>query len=592
MADFGPEHIIVVYRDTDSESLEFAERYQEIHGLADEQLVAVPCSSREVLDTYTDFQTEVENPLKSALSDSGSDLLDRTVYAFVLMPRVPGGFRANDEVISSTSRLSRLYSSFEPGLNNPLYDPKVFRRYQESDNDIAYICSRFDTPQAAITRNWFDNTQRAIDQLFVSGKFFMDSYAAIFASGAEQYEQELVSFETGFMNRLGIDTRTTVRVDPYVDPIIPKLDDDSFYWGWGTEEGSLTFFGTSTNIRGFFYNADFTGAETMRNIDARNWPLLAIRQGYVATAGAMSNMSIDAFLRPFPLFNALFRGARMGEAMLYAQPKFDTPMAMFGDPLLQYTFPLAVESTTFVDEDVAWMRAADCCAQSVITMFRKSNILMDMRNDFLSGDDVDVQLELSRLANRLGKTYEDPSWRNDYINLVRAFFDIVVQRNKTFYPAHYPTLNDYLDETDGVIPEIILDVLNDEIFKATISEEHLYEEGTWEFEFDLEHPNEEDFAFYQFELDISTDIDFDESDIVLSKRSEDSVRGWFRQNEDDVYEQMNINGVTSNFVGKNVKYVNQPGEKLERGKFYYFRIRQKDQLTTYDYRTFREVIYR
>ena len=57
--------------------------------------------------------------------------------------------------------------------------------------------------------------------------------------------------------------------------------------------------------------------------------------------------------------------------------------------------------------------------------------------------------------------------------------------------------------------------MNDKI-KSSISEDNLYEEGTWEFTFDLEH-DPGSFAFYHFEMDVATDANF--TNIILSKDS-------------------------------------------------------------------------
>jgi len=595
MADLSTQNVVVVYREFDSESEEFANSYKTLHDLDDEQVIAIPCSSVEILSSYAEFQTEVEDPILEEIYGSSSALSDRIIYAIVLMPRVPGGFYDNTTIVSSTARLSRInfaFDSEEKGVLNPLYDPKIFARYDEAFIDKALICSRFDSPTGAITREWFQNNEIAVQQQSVSGSFFYDPYAAIFRAGSEDYETELVSFLNGLAQSLGLNIEETVRIDPYIDPILPKVEDDSFVWQWGADESTLSFFKTSTSLRGFFYNADFSGAETIRDIDSRSWPLLAIRSGYVATAGAMSDEGVDIFLRPFPFFNALFRGASLGEAFLFSQPKLNTSMACFGDPLLRFVFPLLSNESNLTQEDDAWELIGDCFARAIASNFRKSNILKQMRDDILSGTDTDVILDLAQSANRLGKVYEDPDWRNDYNHLVKAYISLAVERNATSFPAHYPFLNDYLDETGKKMSEIVLDASQNNVLKNSINEIHLREEGSWEFEFVLEHPDEENFAFYQFELDISTTEDFDADNIVISKQTISSVNNWQRQNEDDVYEQMSTNGVTSNFEGKKIRYTNEEGEELERGLFYYFRVRQKDQLTNYPYRTFRQIIYR
>lgn len=588
----GPQNVIVIYRDADSESEDAANRYKSMHNLSDDQLVPIPCSSREILDSYSEFQTEVENPIIEAMTSSSSVLLDRTIYAIVLMPKVPGGFDDGEDVIASTSRLARMFFTFdlnEKYLDNPLYDRRVFKRFDSADADFSFIVTRIDSPLASITNTWFDNIELANSQLLINGDFFFDAYSAYQGSQAIAYESELLDFRNGLLNDVGLNIKETVRVDPYRDALISKVQNDSFFWGWGADRGSLSFFESSANIRGFFYNADFDGANSIRDIDSRAWPVLAIRQGYIATAGSMSDPGVESFLRPEPFFNALFRGATMGEAFMFSQPKLNTPISCFGDPLSRFVFPLTFDDRELIPQDQAWSNINECFAKSCINIFRKNIILKQARDLIVSGDDPDVTLELAVVFNRIGKIFEEPDWKNDYVNLANAMFNLAVIRNQTNYASFYPRINDYLEETNIIIPEITVDAILNENVKETISEDFLYEEGTWEFTFDLEH-EQGTFAFYHFELDVSADVNF--SEIIYSFDSFNDITNWFFEKSENDFQPMDFNGVTSNFAGLRIRYESRDGEQLDRGKYYYFRLRQKDQLTTFPYRIFREVIYR
>jgi hypothetical protein len=551
LSSFGPQNVVVVYRDSDSESLEFAERYQSIHGLEDEQLVSVPCSSLEVVADYATFQTEVETPLFTALTTS--PLSDRAVRAIVLMPRVVGGFNDETDVISATSRLSRIFHTFSKKIRNDLFDRKVFQRFDSDDSDIGLIVTRFDSPLSAVTSNWFDFTEDALRQLFTTGTFYIDPFSDVHRAGAEEYTNELLFFNDNLLQKLGLSTQTTVQ------------------------------------IRAFFYSADPMGAATVRDIDARTWPTLAMRSNYVATAGHMSDPDVDGYLRPTPFFDALFRGATLGEAMLYSVPHFDWTTAFFGDPLLKFSFPEEFDDTELIDVDKGWGEMVDCQSQSIVNMFRKSVIIKQLRDAILSGDDVQVALDLVIPVERMKDTFNDTFWKETYVNLSKDMVKYVTARNQVAYDRFFPKLADYLAITGNTVTDLFLDTLQNPDLTASIPAENIEEEGTWDFKFNLEH-TPGTFAFYHFELDVASDIDFD--DILISRKSINSVTSWSFENSEDNFEQMPVNGVTSNFAGKSIKYISQEGENLERGVYYYFRIRQRDQLTTFSYRTFREVIYK
>lgn len=586
-ATIGPENVVVVYRQADSESQEFAERYQSIHGLSSDQLVAVPCSAIEILADYDTFASEVETPLANALASS--PLSDYTIYAIVLMPRVPGGFYHGGDIISSTSRLSRIGHAFSKKTLNPLFDRKTFKRFDSVDMQFARICTRFDSPTGAITREWFDNSENALRQMFVTGTFYFDPYSAFHNAGASQYEEELLYFHDNLLQRLGLEVVSSFQVDPYIDPLIPSVQQDSFFWGWGADRGSLTYFKTTTALRGFFYNGDFSGAQSMRDIDSRAWPLLAIRKGYVATAGAMSDPTIGGFLRPTPLFDAMFRGATLGEALLFSVPHLDWTMAFFGDPLMRFTFPSDLGEVELVDFDRAWQTMADCTAKSIINIYRKTQLAEELANYIIGGSDMEAALDLVKPANVLKNVNNDTSWKNDYICLSKALINTSTIRNQTTYERHFTTLPYYLSQTENKVTEILLDTLQNDAVKNAIDPRFIEEEGTWDLTFELEH-TPGTFAFYHFELDVSATADFD--DIIISKDSFDSLTGWYYEDSEGNYQPLGVNGLTSNYAGKNVRYVSQEGENLQRGSYYYFRIRQKDQLTTFPAREFRQVIYR
>lgn len=583
----GPENVVVVYRQNDDESLEFAQRYRDFHSLNDDQLIAVPCSNVEVLASYSDFESEVEIPLETELATGIA--ANRTVWAIVLMPRVPGGFIDGGDTISSTSRLSRIYHPYKKKTLNDLFNRQVFKRFDGDDADISLICSRFDSPLAAVTKEWFDASETAFFQIHANGKFFFDPYSAYNRSGVSDYEDDLLFFHDNLLQRLGNEIVSTVRIDPYIDPIIGSVEQDSFYWGWGADRASLSFFKDTLHLRSFFYNADFDGAGTMRDLDERRFPLLAIRSGYASSAGHMSDPGVDGFLRPTPFYDALFRGATMGEAMLFSVPHVDWTTAFFGDPLVKTTFPGLFVATDLIDPDNSWQQMVNCTAQSVVNIFRKSIIIKEVRDFILKGDDVDIALDLANPIERVYRNFNDDSWRNDYVKLAKALINFSTAKNQTTYDRHFPKLNDYLARTGNAVPDIILDVLQNDALKDSIDDENRLEEGSWDFDFELQH-SPGAFAFYHFELDVSATEDF--AEILVSKKSQDDVISWSFENSEGEFEQLSDGGMPSSFAGKDVRYSSQDSEFLERGLYYYFRIRQRDQQKLFEYRTFRQVIYR
>jgi len=588
-AILSKDNIICVYRQDDSESLSLALRYQELHDLDDDQLVSIPCSNIEVLTDYIAFQAEVEDPLRQKITSA--PVRNRSVYGIVLMPYVPGGFRDGSDVISTTSRLARIFYPFEKNIQNPIYNRQVFQRFNGYDAIQSLICTRIDGP-SIVTSVWFDNIEAAKSRLETTGKFYFDPYASYTYSGASEYTDELIDFKDNYSSRLGLTIQGTSRPPAGRDAFFSQIEDDSFFWGWGADRGSLSYFRTTANTRAFFYNADFDGGLTIRDLDARSWPILAIREGYVAAAGSMSGVDTSSFLRPVPFMDTLFRGASLGEAFVYSQPLLNSSMACFGDLLAVFAFPVPFEESQLIDPVKAWKMMETCYAESVCYLFRKSNIIKDLRDTIVSGSDEVVQEELDYAFDALYSEFDDLSWKNDFVNLTTKFIDFVVDRNATRFDFAYPNFNQYLTATSTKVSDIVLDTLQNETLVSSIVSSNIETEGSWIFEDYLEQ-NPGDFRFYHIELQVARNYeDFEGIGPILSKDTFSDITNWSFEDYNGDFRPFNGNGITSNYEGRKVRYTSLNTELLERGEFYWFRIRQKDDLQEFAWRYFRRIVFR
>jgi len=320
----------IVYRENDADSELLADYYLQKYDLDGSNKVSVPCSSTEILDSYEDFKDEVENPLKSVISGDTS--------VIVLGMNVPGGFWHSGDIISSTSRISRINHPFQKKTFNPLFDRKELYSYDSSALDIAIVCSRIDGPTLEYTKTVIDNGEKLKNQTYMSGAFVLDPYASIVSSQDEQYREDLIYASTHAIPRTNVRFVSTILVDPYLDPVIPYLQHDSIYWGWFQDRSTDSFFRSTDTGRVFFYNADWDGAYTIRDPDSEMWCGLALRGGYATCAGAMSNPTTEGFLRPTPFVESLIKGFSIGEAYILSSLFLDWTITLFGDPLNTVSF--------------------------------------------------------------------------------------------------------------------------------------------------------------------------------------------------------------------------------------------------------------
>jgi len=317
--------LLIAYRENDSDSELLADYYLSKYDLDGSSKVAVPCSLNEILPNYSDFQSEVENAIKAAVSSDTSII--------ILGMNVPGGFYDDGDIISSTSRISRINHTFSKKMLNPLFDRKELYTYDNGALSIALICSRIDGPTLESAKFIIDNGVNLKNQRYMNGAFILDPYAQITNSKEEQYREDLLYAANNSIPRTNVRFVSTILTDPYLDPVIPYLQHDSIYWGWFQDRSTESFFRNNDTQRIFFYNADFDGAFKIRDLSSEMWCGLALNGGYATCAGAMSNPTTEGYLRPTPFVESLLKGMSIGEAYILSSLYLDWTIALFGDPL-------------------------------------------------------------------------------------------------------------------------------------------------------------------------------------------------------------------------------------------------------------------
>ena len=584
------ENFLVVYREGDSASLVVAEDYRSAHDMASDQQVSVPCTTDEILGSEAHFNTQVLNPLRTAIVNAES--AGRTIWGIVLGYNVPGGFRDGSDVISSTSRISRIHHSFDKKLSNFLFNRKQFKRYDSVDADFALIVSRLDAPSLSLTRDLIDRGVVLTTQKFVNGTFYLDPYSDRHDAGSSEYQAEILDFESRTLPLLGVDTFTTTFLDPYIDVVIPSVTNESFVWSWFSNRGSPTFFRTSNALRTFFYNADFDGARTVRSPVGTLWPSLAIESGYLATAGAMSDPSIPGLLLPRPFFEALLREATLGEAYLFSLPFLDWTITMIGDPLLEVGFPIREDPLTSsgISDDEAVRRVLNDLGRTLAWALKKENSIEQIRDRIVESNDVATAVDLLLPSVAFYEENTVEAMQRDVLDLLQNVSIYAEQRSR--FEA-LPVLEDNFIDFDRYLTlrgQKISQSLKDSFeIPGRISDDNVKDTGSWEFDFILD--DELGLATsYHFTLDIASDSGF--AEILVSKDSESDVTGWFIEEDTDEFPQMGSLGASSNLVGNRIRYESQAGEELAAESVYYVRVRQiDDRDNVYDYRSSQDIIF-
>jgi uncharacterized protein (TIGR03790 family) len=633
------DNFIVVYIYGNLDSEEFANYYINTYGMdttnvdpsassgttdngiywqIDGQKVGIQSAITSEVLTESQFLINVEEPLQEALN--AQELENRNIWGIVLGYKIPGGYYdsnpSNEDIISATSRLSRIEHIFSSKTGNPIFGRQVFSRFDETDAEKLLIVSRIDGPNLQFAKSIVDNGDNLNKQQNVNGTFYIDPYSDRATTGAEDYTNLLLDFKDNFLPTLNLPQWTTTLQDPYIDPIIPFVEADSFIWSWFSDRSTTSFFQNSNAIRVFAYNADYDGAFEVRSETGKRWPYLALNARYAATAGAMSDPTIPGFLDPNSFYYSLLRGATIGESFYFSVPHLDWTITLFGDPLVTCSFPGAetVEEEEVINEHVVWEIMSKDLAQSAANLYKKQLELEEVAHDIVdlttlendttipsespSIEDivvVDDNLDYAALVYPANNLFnKSKEWQRSIKALIDKLFDFPNQR---YFSASEsisnPTINQYLLDQGFRVSSLLADITSG---TRAIDEENLYPEGWWEFEFTLEDDNPNAFTNYHFLLEVSADESF--SNILISKDSL-GIASWTYEKEKETFVPLTFTGVSSSYIGRKVRYTSRfdsligLDEFLTRGETYYFRVTQYNVSTgvTYTPRIFTNIIY-
>lgn len=577
---------LIVFRQGDADSENFADQYLDLHNLDDSHKLSIPCSDQEIISSYNDFKTQVETPIKTYISAVSYD-----VFVIVLGYNVVGGFRDGEDIISSTSRLASLHTDYSKKKFNSLYDKQEYQPYEEIENNTtkSLITARIDTPSLQQSLDLINNAKNFRNQLQANGRFFIDPYSSIHKSGYDDYNNDLTDFICNTLPLLNLKTCSTIFIDPYIDTVLPFLQHDSFYWGWGTEITDDSFFRVTDSARFFLYNADAEGGKTLRSIDDGYWAVNALTNEYVCSAGALSDPTIDGYLRPSPFFNALLNGAVLGEAFLYACPFANWTIGFFGDPLVPVVFRGQEEYEDATNEQDEWFNSSIELAKAVAYYVKRENEFIAINNAILESNSVPVNVDLFMSSTQLAAFNNVEKRQTIFGDSITSLIDMFLNRFRKDINGiniRNVSINDFLSFYNYKMSRLLTE---NSMTDLDILDLYLYNEGSWIFEELIVDDSDNESQFYNFILTIATDSSF--SNIIQIIDSESDKEYWEYEKVKGLFAPLPIKGISSSYAGRKIRYTSTQNEYLTRGTVYYFRLTQKTNLLTTSSRDFNQIIY-
>lgn len=579
---------IFIYNVNEQDSLDIALEYQKIYNLQDYQIVGIDCSATEFLSDRATFKTEVEDNIVDAINTLESSPYNMNIKVVVLGYKVPGGFYDGDDIISSNSRVSRVMHSFSKKEESDIYDLRVYSEYDDTQKEKALITGRIDGPNKQFVLDLLKNSKSLRNQKRMTGRLYIDPYFYPSSIKSDNYYNDIDDFREIMAPHLGLDIISSLYVDPYLDNIFPFIEKDSFFWGGFSTGGSKDFFKKTNTPRCMFYNSDTNDGFYLKD-STKKWPVLAIESGYVSSPMALSDPTPDGFIRPYPFFFTILNRGCIGEAFLKSNPYYDWTMAFIGDPLIEIVLNGQLDEPSGENSFISTEQTVDdyiynCiryCSAILAIQEDKKTYLNDMFSTIADSIDVSVIADFfTNTSNLLDKF--DPNISNKTVDTL-LLFEKFILKYRTVKMFNINNLNDYFNKFNFKISELVKNVL-----KTKINDEHILDEGYWEINHTLVDETST-LNNYHFILQVS-DID-DFSNIIQTYDSESDQSGWFFEYSNNYYKNITSDGVKSNFIGMNIKYKSSSSDYLDRGKKYYFRIKQKDNITDYSYYIYSQVIW-
>jgi len=572
-----PNMVAVCYRRGDSESKQVADYYAEMRNIPSTNLVSLPCLSHDNILTEQQYIDQIETPIWNALYGTGSELGVGSglvssahmadIWVIVLCYNVPYVFESNErDLLSVASRLHIIGNSSPNKHPNYTYDRKTWRFFNAEDASGLMMVSHLDAPCSEIAQILIDRSVEIDIIPFVTGSINIDPYGKKFTNVQLEYEDDLVDFIERDSENFGLSVSSTVDLeDPYQDPQIHVLNGDSFYWGWYTPFVSYNLFEESSKRRVFLYNADDEGVNELYSpIDVNNsdrWCKMCIstEPGYASCAGTVNSPGEDAYLRPRPLFEALFRGACLGEAFLYSSPYVNWKIMLIGDPLMVVNFPTQYEDPGLhVNESIRLLQRS--VERSYAWGLRQAALAQLALNQIVESEDLN---ETDLLLHPIYDWYQS----------VKE--DVQVD---LFTPVTLILLR-YVLETTGITWSDWLILHNErtttdfrslvqKVSSASITDIYVYAVNQWRQHMNFEH-NNLTLEHVHFQLEVANDEDF--TDIIFNIRSNDSVTGWYYEKELYEFTAFPGDGMMSNYSGRRVRFVSPVNYHLTKGEQYWIR---------------------
>lgn len=570
------DKVLFCYRQNDADSLEVAQYYAQQRVLESDQLLALNIPNDWEID-YDTYYQHIELPIierinilkRTGSADIPSGFDDHPyIFCIILGYNVPTAVNYNGELLAIASRLHRLGHTISTKRLNHTYDRKDWRYFDDEDNTELYVTAVINGPTKENAKSLIDRSILIDNQTRISGKIVLDPYGNKLTTEQLEYQDSILDFINNDINNFGLDYETTIDLeDPYADPMVPYLYEDSFYWGWFTNTTSYQTFKYVRTMRVFCYNADDGPIDPKEApVESGPWTNIGLQSstpGYGSGVITVDAPGEDTYLVPRPFFYTLHRSACLGEAFLYSQKYVDWKIALLGDPLMVVNFPLSYtdESSFDIVNDEIIYTTVRSIENYLKYIYRLEDSVQGAIDAFLTNPSFALMYTF----------FANVDWKDNIANSpvgAQYLSGLMSELVKYLTDTLRVTLQDWLERVGMTVSDDFVTFFEN-FTSQDISNDMIYENGFYEIDFTYEH-NRLTLEDVEFVIEFATDEHF--TTIEKTIDSSISKNGWYYEKEPYVFYAMPETGLASNYSSRRVRYRSTDDELLTHGSAYYYRI--------------------
>ncbi len=573
------EHTIVVYNENDIDSQSLAYFYVFKHNLQNTQIIPINCVSTRILSNYSQFKSQVQDNIVSGINN-----LDFDPFVIFLSINIPFGFYQGAQIVTSSSRLSKINFTYQLKTQNSLFDRKDIQKLSESDFQQAIICSHISLTNCQDAYRLIQRSSELFDQKYTYGHLFLNNSNSDLIY--TKYYEDLILAKQFVLPKTGLMIQ---QIENYnnQETNVPYLRKDSFFFGYNNV--------SSSDISGFFKNTD-TSRIFFYDWSSNLLQQLALKNGYTSSMINYSIVSDDSFLYANPFFTSLMSDATIGEAYLLSIKYLNWSQSLIGDPLsyvyFRYKIPqissLELQSPNkSVRQLNSWKNAMRDIQSAIISFYTQNEIILNNLQTVINSQDMSLQIDTvvpyyNISAQHSVKT-SSMSRFNKYINLLvqHALQIYKKQLVQKFDITTQITFDNFL-KTNNLQVSGILSNLDSRI--SLIQSNLFLQDGSYQLLYEIQKYDQQTQNYY-FDIQISSDVNFSIIINQFTTYSQDTfldLSSWSYQKQQDIFFDLPTDGVEFGYIGRRILFKNI----YQKYSTFYWRIRQKTLSTTYPWNSF------